>query len=273
MDRIEVWLSVVRESLSPRTLDSYASVLGQVGRALGEAEGWTIFALMGWLGECGARGCSDATRNTYLQALRSFCRTQRPDLHEHLPNYIDSMPTQPRVAEVEEVQTLYESRALKPKLKLALLLVADAGMRECEVRGLRWEDIDLVNEVLRVEGKGNKVRLLPVPSVRLWAALEQAAGKLTAVAGYVVPGRGGEQMTRGHLSRQLGDAAENILGRRLPAHAFRHGFAVHAVHSKVPEKMLQMALGHGSLSTTDRYLKGLDGDVEALRDALGGMEG
>ena len=71
-------------------------------------------------------------------------------------------------------------------------------------------------------------------------------------------GSGGELMTRGHLSRQLGDAAESGLGRRLPAHSFRHGFAVHAVQSEVPEKMLQMALEHGTLSTKDRYLKGLD---------------
>ena len=273
MDRIEVWLSVVRESLSPRTLELYEMVLRQVKEALGEPEAWTIFGVMGWLADCSARGCSDATRHTYLQALRSFCRTQRKDLWEELPRSITAMPTKPRVAEVDDVQALYESPAVKPRLKLALLLMADAGLRECEVRGLTWENVDLVNEVIRVQGKGNKVRMLPAPSQRLWAALQREAERLAAASGYVIPGRGGEQITRGHISRRLGDAAERILGHRLPAHSFRHGFAVRAVQSQVPEKMLQMALGHSALSTTDRYLRGLDGNVEALREALGGMAG
>jgi integrase/recombinase XerD len=272
MDRIEVWLSVVRESLSPRTLALYTSVLRQVREALGAPEDWSIFGLMGWLGDCAARGCSDATRHTYLQALRSFCRTQRKDLWGELPKTITAMPTKPRVAEVDDVQALYESPALKPRLKLALLLMADAGLRECEVRGLTWENVDLVNEVIRVQGKGNRVRMLPVPSQRLWAALQKEAGRLAVVSGYVIPGRSGEQMTRGHVSRQLGDVAETVLGHRLPAHSYRHGFAVRAVQSQVPEKMLQVALGHSSLSTTDRYLRGLDGNVEALRGAFASFE-
>jgi integrase len=273
MDRIEVWLSVARESLSPRTLALYASVLGQVREALGAAEDWTIFGLMGWLGECSARECSDATRNTYLQALRSFCRTQRKDIYEDLPKNIGAMPTQPKVAEVDDVQALYESPARKPKLRPALLLRADAGLRECEVRGLTWEDVDPVNEVIRVQGKRNKVRLLPVPSRRLGTAIHAAASRLEVATGYVVPGRGGEQMVRDCLSRQLAEASHEILGRRLPAHSFRHGFAVRTVQSQVSEKMLQMALGHSSLSTTDRHLRGLDGDVEALREALGEWRG
>lgn len=273
MSRIKVWLSVVRESLSPRTLGLYAMVLGQVQEKLGEPETWTLFGIMGWLANCSARGCSDATRNTYLQALRSFCRTQRKDLYGDLPRNITAMPSKPRVAETDDVQALYESAALKPRPKLALLLMADAGLRECEVRSLTWENVDLTNQVIRVQGKGNKVRLLPMPSPRLWAALQGQAARIGTPVGYVIPGRGGEQMTRGHLSRRLGDASEEILGHRLPAHAFRHGFAVRAVQSRVPEKMLQAALGHASLATTDRYLQGLNGDVEALREALGGMEG
>jgi integrase len=272
MSRIKVWLSVVRESLSPRTLGLYEMVLRQVQEKLGAPETWTIFGIMGWLAECSTRGCSDATRNTYLQALRSFCRTQRKDIYGSLPKNITAMPTKPRVAEADDVQALYESATLKPRLKLALLLMADAGMRECEVRSLSWENVDLANQVVRVQGKGNKVRMLPMPSPRLWAALQGQAARIGTPVGYVVPGRGGEQITRGHLSRQLGDASEEILGHRLPAHSFRHGFAVRAVQSKVPEKMLQMALGHQALSTTDRYLKGLDGNVKALREALSGME-
>ena len=272
MDRIEVWLSVVRESLSPRTLGLYEMVLRQVQEALGAPEGWTIFGLMGWLAECGERGCSDATRNTYLQSLRSFCRTQRTDIHEKLPSLITAMPVQVRVAEVDDVQLLFDSPRLKPKLRLALLLVADAGLRECEVRSLRWEGVDLDNHVLRVEGKGNKVRMLPAPSARLWVAVQERAAQGIDPDGFVIPGRAGAQMTRGHISRQLGDVAETVLGRRLPAHSFRHGFAVRAVQNQVPEKMLQIALGHASLATTDRYLRGLDTNVEALREAFVSFE-
>ena len=93
------------------------------------------------------------------------------------------------------------------------------------------------------------------------------------VVGYVICGRGGELITRGHPVPQLGGAAESILGRGAPVHSFRHGFAVHAVHSKVPDKMPQVTLEHGSLSTTGRYLKRPIGNVKALRESLEGMEG
>ncbi len=257
------WIHIAGQGFSPRTKDLYARVLGEVEAALGPPTGWTIFGVSAWLQDLTTRGCSPATRHTYLQAVRSFCRSQLPDLWAQLPKRIPHMAGDPQVAHQEDIDALYASPQVRPALKTALLLMADGGLRECEVRALRWDDVDLVNEVLLVHGKGSKLRRVAVPSRRLWENLAKRAQPV----GYVVPGRGGNMLSRGTLSRQLAKASEVCTGKRLPAHAFRHGFAVRAAET-VPMNHLQRALGHASLSTTAKYLRSLDGDIEAQRKAF-----
>jgi integrase len=258
---VDTFLTVKQQSSSPRTADSYRRVLGEVERLLGAPSAWTIFGVTGWLNECAARGCSEATRHTYLQIVRSFSHSQLPDLWAQLPKRIPHLATAPRVAQVDEVGALYASPQVRPALKLALLLMADAGLRECEVRALRWEDVDAVNEVLRVSGKGLKARAVAIPSERLWAMLL----KRKQLTGYVLPGQRGGMLTRGLLSRELGNVSETLLGHRLPGHSFRHGFAVRASNSGVGVNSIQRALGHATLAQTSHYLEGLAGDVVEMR--------
>ena len=76
-------------------------------------------------------------------------------------------------------------------------------------------------------------------------------------------------MARGVLSRQLGNLSEEVLGHRLPAHAYRHTFAVRASQCRISTKFIQMALGHQALASTEKYLRSLEGDVEVLRAGFG----
>jgi integrase/recombinase XerD len=162
---------------------------------------------------------------------------------------------------VDEVGALYASPQVRPALKLALLLMADAGLRECEVRVLRWEDTDTTNETLHLRGKGMKARAVAIPSERLWAMLL----KRKQLTGYVLPGQRGGMLTRGLLSRELGNVSETLLGHRLPGHSFRHGFAVRASNSGVGVNSIQRALGHSSLTQTSHYLTGLSHDTSEMR--------
>ena len=273
---VEQYLTVLGQTATSRTLELYSSVLHRLAKEVGPPEDWSVFSLMGWLETLGQRGCGESTKHTYLLVMRSFCRQHRPDLVDKetdvaLPSRIKFMPDRPRVATVEEVEKLLASDALTHHQKLALALMSDAGLREIEVRSLTWADVNLEAWTLRVQGKGRKVRQLPVFTETLRGLLFAGAPPPPRDGLHVVPGRGGGQLARGVLSRQLGDLSEEVLGRRLPAHAYRHSFAVRASQSQVNTKCLQMALGHQALATTDRYLRSLEGDVEVLRVGFGGF--
>ncbi len=256
------WESYLRLGCSPRTVGNYLEVVNRAMQHCGDPEQWTGQALLDYLH---GLPVSPASKNTYLQALRAFCNQFRKDLATALPGVIRFAPPQPKVAYIEDIDKLLASK-LRPKQRLGLLLVADAGLRESEVRSLTWEQIDWEERSLLVNGKGHKVRVIPIVTERLWEALVAAHEKPRSQ--YVVPGANGSPMTRGNLSRQLAQISEAVLGKRLPAHSFRHGFAVRAVRSQVPEAIIQRALGHSNLATTDRYLRGLDGNLEAQREGF-----
>ena len=273
---VDQWLAVLGQTATSRTVELYSSVLRRLVQEVGPPEDWSVFSLMGWLETLGRRGCGESTKHTYLLVIRSFCRQHRPDLVDRhadlaLPSRIKFMPQRPRVATVEEVEQLLASDRLTHRQKLGLALMSDAGLREIEVRSLTWADVNLEAWTLRVQGKGRKVRQLPVFTETLRGLLFASAPPPPRDGFHVVPGRGGGQMARGVLSRQLGDLSEEVVGHRLPAHAYRHSFAVRASQSRVNTKCIQMALGHQALATTDRYLRSLEGDVESLREGFGGF--
>ena len=82
---------------------------------------------------------------------------------------------------------------------------------------------------------------------------------------FVVPGTSGSQIVRCLIGRSLRHLCAELGLRHLTPHSLRHAFAVRAVNSGVNPAHIQRALGHSSLQTTDKYLRGLDGDVEALK--------
>jgi integrase/recombinase XerC len=172
---------------------------------------------------------------------------------------------QPVVAAGEDIDKMLA--ACRKGQRLGLLLVADAGLRETEVRSLTWDKVNLEEGSLTVHGKGNKQRAIAIVTERLRAALTEK--KLDT--GYVVPGQGGKKMARGVLSKRLGRISDRVLHRHLPAHSFRHGFAVRAVEARVPIKNLQLAMGHQQVSTTELYLRGLKPSIPAQHQAFAGF--
>lgn len=127
------------------------------------------------------------------------------------------------------------------RVRLMLLLAACAGLRRAEIATLRREH--LAGGVLRVTGKGGRVRVIPLPAGELLEVLEQLP------AGYVFPGR-----DRGHLSAdRVGRLMRDALGPRWTAHTLRHRFASVAYAADRDMRAVQELLGHSSPVTTARY--------------------
>jgi integrase/recombinase XerD len=177
----------------------------------------------------------------------------------------------PETLDVAETERLLEAasgsipdEAVRIRDRALLELLYAAGLRISEALGLDREDLALDGGFVRVVGKGDKERLVPVGEV----ALDWLARYLDAVRPawltrqHVAPIRGGPLFlsVRGRrLGRQqawaiVRQAAVGAgLSVRVTPHTLRHSFATHLLEGGADLRVVQELLGHASISTTQLY--------------------
>jgi len=138
-----------------------------------------------------------------------------------------------------------------------LLLMYGAGLRIGEVLGLNISDLP-DNLSLRVTGKGNKTRIVP-----LLPAIPQAIQNYLAACPYdlkshdpIFVGRRGDRLNPGVVQRQVRLLRDTLgLPQSATPHALRHSFATHLLENGGDLRTIQELLGHESLAATQRYTK------------------
>lgn len=135
-----------------------------------------------------------------------------------------------------------------------LKLAYATGMRCEEVLCLKPEHIDSSRKVVRVKGKGNKEREVPMPD----DLTEQLRDYYKQYRPAIYLFEGNMRGTKYSASsfRRVAEAAGNTSGitKKITPHVLRHCFATHMLERGINLKRLQMLMGHSSLSTTSRYL-------------------
>lgn len=133
--------------------------------------------------------------------------------------------------------------AADERVRLMVRLGAHAGLRCCEIAKVHADDLvrDLVGWSLRVTGKGDKVRIVPLG--------DDLARAIREHDGYVFPGQ-----IDGHISAEY---VSRLVSRALPAgvtaHTLRHRFASRAFAGSKNLRAVQELLGHASIATTQIY--------------------
>ncbi len=147
-----------------------------------------------------------------------------------------------------------------------VLLLLDTGMRKSELLGLRVEDIDFKQSSLRVRGKGNKERIVPLGTQArrtLWRYLSVHRPETTAETTNLFLATSGERLgdwsVRWILARLAKKAG--ISGVRCSAHTFRHTFAKEYLMQGGDVFSLQKILGHSSLEMVRTYVNLAQSDV------------
>jgi site-specific recombinase XerD len=199
-------------------------------------------------------GVKNRTINKELAWLSGFLKWCRK--HAHIvPSrklIIERLPSKrpvPLVLSLAEVGAILQAAAPKHRAFLALLYFI--GLRLSEVSGLRWEDIDYENGILRVTGKGDVQRLEPVEGFVL-AFLDPI--KPDPPAGYIfVTGKGaGRPLYQIHKTlRKL--ALQVGITKRVHPHLFRHSLATQLVEEGENLRVIQELLGHADIRTTRFY--------------------
>ncbi|MFH7319448.1 tyrosine recombinase XerC [Desulfurivibrio sp. D14AmB] len=169
----------------------------------------------------------------------------------------------PVVLSVDEVFCLLEMPgpgdrfAARDRAMLELLYAT--GLRVAELAALDLAMVDLGEGMVRVHGKGNKERLVPMGTAAVAAIeayLPQRAVLLQsgrAERALFLNSRGGRITTRS-IERLVKMYAERAgIAARVSPHALRHSFATHLLEMGADLRVVQELLGHASLSTTQRY--------------------
>jgi len=262
----------MERGLAANTLAAYRADLAALqqwlhgrGSGLGEATRADVLAYLGERSASGARSKSTARQ---LSAFRRFFRHQvREGLRTEDPTAEVAMPrlgrALPKSLSESDVERLLAAPALDVALGLrdrAMLEVLYAtGLRVSELVALTLQQVNVNQGVLRVTGKGNRERLVPLGAEAIeWLQrfTRTARGELLGArqTDFLFPTRRATRMTRQafwHLIKRYARLAG--IDKPLSPHTLRHAFATHLLNHGADRRVVQMLLGHSDLSTTQIY--------------------
>jgi integrase/recombinase XerD len=287
LDRaVDEYLSylAVERGLSPATIRAYRTDLSDFAASRGVGKGWARSpdAAIDYLAARTRRGrprdpgLAPSSLRRRAAALKGFYRFAYGEglierdvaAHLDLPRPSRLLPETLTVAETERLleaagdETSTTAAGLRDRALLELLYAA--GLRISEAIGLDREDLSTDGAFVRVIGKGDKERLVPVGDVALdWLArwTEGPRRPLLAI-GHVAAARGGPLFIGdrgGRFARQQAwasvkrAAARAGLADRVSPHTLRHSFATHLLEGGADLRVVQELLGHASISTTQLY--------------------
>lgn len=204
-----------------------------------------------------------------LAAIRSFFRylhkhriiEENPVENLHPPKHGKSMPTYLTVDDMFRLlDTIKPFGVLGLRNKAIIETLYSSGVRVSELAGLNVGDVDAGNGIMRVLGKGDKERLVPIGAKAIDAidayrdALALEAGIGREIHGAMFLNKDNGRLTTRSISRVV-DKLARACGLAVPVspHALRHSFATHMLDGGADLRAVQELLGHSSLSTTQRY--------------------
>jgi integrase/recombinase XerD len=267
----------LERGLSRNTLEAYRSDLLQFGAWLDATgkdaltlEHTDLAAFVATLaaGGDGRPPAASTTIQRKVACLRSFYRhLRREELLDRDPTAELKGPPRgkrlPQVLSRDEVALLLSQprggspAALRDRALLELMYAC--GLRASEAVGMRLDELDLDEGVLRANGKGSKERLVPIGSkavAALFAYLTVARPKLVGIREetHVFVNQRGQGLTRQGLYKIVQRHAKSAgLAGRMSPHTLRHTFATHLLAGGCDLRSLQEMLGHADIATTQIY--------------------
>jgi integrase/recombinase XerC len=270
------WLGAERRA-GAKTVETYArdvrAFLVFIGEHTGDAAGLeTLRGLVAgdfraFLARAAEAGDINATRARKLSALKTFFRflktrhkidntalslIMRPRPKRPLPRALSPEDAKIIAFDIGEAS---DTPAIQARDTALMTLLYGAGLRISEALNINIGDLPAADNALRVIGKGEKQRIVPLlPVVReaiaAWLKLHPNPGRSEPL---FVGARGG-RLNAGVAQKALRDFRRlaNLPEHATP-HALRHSFATHLLAEGADLRSIQELLGHASLSTTQRY--------------------
>lgn len=277
----------LERSMSPNTVESYVRDVTQLYH-FGETKGWglppekiTLKQLREFIGEINDIGMSATSQARIISGMKAFYKYLLiEDIIKDNPTELLESPKTgrklPDTLNIEEIELLINSIDLSKsegeRNKAMVEVLYGSGLRVSELVNLKISSIHFDIGFIRVLGKGNKERLVPLGGM----AAKQVKTYMENVRTHVQIKKGNEDFlflnTRGtKLSRVYvflflkGLAEKAGIKKSISPHTFRHSFATHLVEGGADLRAVQEMLGHESITTTEIYTHL---DRSYLRDAI-----
>ncbi len=216
------------------------------------------------VGELHRQGQSSRSLARLLSSVRGLYRYLNQErLCEHDPATGLSAPRGerrlPRLLDTDRAMQLLdggvEDDFIARRDQAMLELFYSSGLRLSELVGLNLEQLDLPAGLVRVLGKGNKARELPVGSkareaLQAWLPLRALANPSDSA---VFIGQQGRRLGARAVQMRVRQAGVRELGQHLHPHMLRHSFASHMLESSQDLRSVQELLGHADIGTTQIY--------------------
>lgn len=281
----------LERSLSPNTISSYISDLNQLVEFLtpeislqpqtssnlsvspADVTPENILAFLGAGYDAGISKRSQARRISSIKAFYKFMEMQDGVVHNPCAK-IDAPKNSrylPTVLSVEEVETILRSVDLSlpegPRNLAIFEMLYSCGLRVSELVNLRLSDLFFKDSFIRVIGKGDKQRLVPVgePAIQAvenyfpsrWETLQGARTRSASVSkaeNILFLNRRAGKLTREMIFLIVKKQVEAAgVVKEVSPHTFRHSFATHLIENGADLRVVQQMLGHESILTTEIY--------------------
>ncbi|MBM3917444.1 MAG: site-specific tyrosine recombinase XerD [Sphingomonadales bacterium] len=229
----------------------------------------TYEALIGFVTQLYDLGLSARSQARIISGIKQFFR------YLILERYTDKDPSAlleqpklgrklPEVLTIEEIDALLEAIDLNSpegeRNHAMLETLYSCGLRVSELIGLRFSDLYFDEGFIRVIGKGNKERLVPISQqveTEIKAYTAQSRAELNIQKGqehFVFLNRRGAALTRVMIFTIIKQLAQKMrLNKQISPHTFRHSFATHLIEGGANLRAVQEMLGHESITTTEIY--------------------
>lgn len=274
LDRFLGFLAFER-MLSPKTREAYrgdlVAFLAFLGRTSSDEPDWAAVTqadVIRFLDASRDRSLSEATRVRRLVSLRVFFSYLReegvigrdPVAALTLPHRTRQLPHILTEDEVERlVQMPPDSTPEGLRDRAILELLYGCGLRVSELAGMKADQIQFEEALIRIRGKGGKTRIVPLGSkaataLRRYLAEARPAFSPAEREASVFLGKSGKPLTR-QAAWQLvkRHCAAAGLPEGVSPHWLRHSFATHLLEHEAPIRVIQEMLGHADISTTQIY--------------------
>ncbi len=277
----------LERSLSPNSVQAYISDVkkfetymeeSSLDLAPKEVNKEHISIFLKWINE---RNMNARSQNRIISGLKAFfnylmiekvIETNPLELIDS-PKIGRTLPDTLSLIEIDKIIDCIDlSRFEGHRNKAILETLYGCGLRVSELVNLKLSDLFLKDGYLRITGKGNKERLVPIGSKTIYFIqlyLDGTRKELSIQKGeedYVFLNRRGHRLTRVMVFLIIKDLSKKAgIRKKIGPHTFRHSFATHLVERGANLRAVQEMLGHESITTTEIYTHV---DRSYLRDAI-----
>jgi len=196
-------------------------------------------------------GLSDRAIARHAHAIKAFLRVVKPELATKvpIPKFRQRIPP---YLKQEELRELFKS-ARSMKEKLIIYLAYDCALRRSELAKIRIKDINFDEWTIKIKGKGDRERILPITKRETRNILKRYVENLPEGSIYLFEGKQGHTTpdTVGRIFKRI---AKRAGMPNISFHVLRHSRAIHLLEKDIDIAYINKLLGHARLDTTSIYV-------------------